>query len=322
MSTNRLVSTRVAFQTILRRPLRRRLLCVCVAAALWALPGQVAHAAVPWQRPGAQPQGAQPVDAEGSVLAVQGNAISMTTSTNQTMLVGITPMTSVRVTGTATPEALRAPMCVEFVGEVDKKGTVKDKITRLAIFTPKAGRQLGLFPEADAFQSAPAATDTKEKPAAIKLPATCTVRGKVKTFHAGSLSVTAGKLNVKAELDDSATIEIDLSDVSLVAHGDKIAVKGQAGRPGLVRAESVTIELAQPLTGKKRAAKPAKPAKKAKAGEPAEKEEPAEAKTGDNAEPAPEAKTDDGDGDTKAKPKPKSKPKIKPAADADSPFGQ
>jgi hypothetical protein len=126
--------------------------------------------------------------------------------------------------------------------------------------------------------------------------------------------VIAGKTNVKAELDENAKIEVDLSECSLASNGDKIQVKGQ-GVPGFIRAESVTIDLAQPLSGKKRAAKSAKTAKKAKPGEPAEKEEPAEATPGDNAEPQPETKTDDGAGDTKAKPKAKPKNKLGGAED-------
>jgi hypothetical protein len=354
MSSHYLVSAAVVSRGNLRRGLG-----VCLAAILAATLGPQVQAQTPRRnqgQPKAQPP--QPVDADGSVVSVQGSAIQLTTATNQTIMAVITPMTSVRVTGPATAEALQAKgsgshskLCVEFVADLAEGGKAKAQISRLAIITAGPGRPQGLLPESAAFQPPPAPAAGHGKvggPAAndggvfagpvgtksghgkshgkqegdgldlgvgassgpVKPPCVCTVRGTVKSCHGGSLIVTAGKTTVTAELADNAQIEVDLSDVSIASRGDKIQLKGQtAGRPELVRAESVQITLAQPFSGGRKhstgkAAKPEKsgskpgPAKKAAAPEPAEKkEEPAEAKTAGGDEP---------------KSKTKSKPKIGP----------
>jgi hypothetical protein len=340
----------------------RRALGVCLAAILGATLGQQVQAQTPRRNQGppkAQPP--QPVDADGSVVSVQGSAIQLTTATNQTIMAVITPMTSVRVTGPATAEALQAKgsgshskLCVEFVADLAEGGKAKAAISRLAIITAGPGRPQGLLPETAAFQPPPAPVAGHGKVGGaganaggdgggltgpvggktghgkahskdgdgldlgvgaasgpVKPPCVCTVRGTVKSCHGNSLIVTAGKTTVTAELADNAQIEIDLSDVSIASRGDKIQLKGQtAGRPELVRAESVQITLAQPFSGgrKKSTGKTAKseksapksgPAKKAAATEPAEKKE-----------EAAEAKTAAGGDEPKSKTK--SKPKIGP----------
>jgi hypothetical protein len=348
--------------TVISRGNLHRLLGVCLVVILGATLGPPVQAQIPPRRTQGQPkvQPPQPVDADGSVVSVQGSAIQMTTATNQTIMAVITPMTSVRVTGPATVDALQAKgggshskLCVEFVADLAEGGKAKAAISRLAIITAGPGRPQGLLPESAAFQPPPAPAAGHGKAGAganaggdggafpgpvggktghgkshgkdsdgldlgvgassgpVKPPCVCTVRGTVKSCHGNSLIVAAGRTTVTAEVADNAQIEVDLSDVSIASRGDKIQVRGQtAGRPELVRAESVQITLAQPFSGGRKhgagkTAKPEKsasksgPAKKAAAPEPAEKnEEPAEAKTV-------------GGGDV-PKSKTKSKPKIGP----------
>ncbi|MGA2066107.1 MAG: hypothetical protein ABSG86_14125 [Thermoguttaceae bacterium] len=312
----------------------RRLWGVGLAVVLGATWGPQAQAQI--RRP--QPPQPQPVTAEGTVAAVQGATIQLNTATNQPMVAGITPMTSLRVTGSATVDALQArsggshsKLCVEFVADLTEDGKAKGKISRLAIVTVGPGRPAGLLPESEAFKPPPAPmahskvgggggnvgggglaapVGTKKSrgkqdadldlgvgPSSsgrVKLPCVCTVRGTVKGFHGGTISVTAGRTNVTAELADNAQIEVDLCDLGPVSRGDKIQIQGmqipgQGGRPSLVRAESVEITLAQPFSGGRKhspskVAKPEKtssrpgPAKKVEAPEPAEKLEPAETK--------------------------------------------
>ena len=66
---------------------------------------------------------------------------------------------------------------------------------------------------------------------------------------------------MKFELTEEPKIGVDVADFSVVAKGDKVSIEGvmMPNRPGLARANKVTIELAEPLTGgkKKHATKPA-----------------------------------------------------------------
>ena len=232
----------------------------------------------------------------------------------------------------------RSKLCVEFKADLAEGGKAKASISRLAIISAGPGRPMGLLPESAAFQGPPLGAALPGKPGGggdlfgppeggkgghkargkdadgldlgvstpagsggpLKPPCACTVRGTVKSCHGNSISVLAGRHNVTAELADNAQIEIDVADLSIASHGDKIVAKGlTTPRPGVMLAESVEITLSQPYSGgggrKHAPAKTAKaektaarPAKKAAPPEPAEKkEEPAEAKSGDE----PKAKT-------------------------------
>ncbi|MGD0899966.1 MAG: hypothetical protein ABR915_19195 [Thermoguttaceae bacterium] len=336
-----------------------RSLGAVLVASLAALPCQQAGGANNWQqpnRPKIEPP--KPATGDGSIVGVQGNTITMTTATNQTMVVGITPMTSVRVTGAATKDAIKAGMCVEFVADVGEDHTAKEKIKRMAIFTPGPGRQKGLFPESAAFPQPPTLPGGKGKgpgaampgpdpglfdaPAAVKgghrlhgkkddegdlategpgnklkPPGVFDVRGQVKSFHDGALTVMADRTAVKAELADDAQIELSLADCSIASRGDKIHVTGQSmpGRPGLIGAQVVEITLKEPYSGGRRhasikgakaekaGAKSGPASKKGIAGEPADNEIPAAgpkkgaAKPDKTDGPAPKSKVKLGDDD-------------------------
>lgn len=258
----------------------------------------------------AQAPMAQAGEMQGTITGVANSMIQMKTATNETMVVGLTPMTAVRLTATAKPEALRSGMSVEFVAEVQKGGVVKDKVDHLTIFTPSQTRQPGLHPPEAAVKKGegeggldlglggpiggdpgigmepeqgpggrrtrgkrPPAGGAAVKPTAPQLPGSFCVRGIVRGFRDGSLTVQAGKQSLKLDLAENATIDVETSDYSLAGPGDTIHVKGQpAGRPGLIRAEKVSIEVAEPLTGKKRS-RTGKPAGKVEGKAPAAAED-------------------------------------------------
>jgi hypothetical protein len=218
----------------------------------------------------------QPVKISGTLIAANQNGIQISTSANQKILVGVRPDTQVSVTGTAEQDYLKSKskLTVEFVGEVDKgeKGgyVVKDKIDKLLIVSPTADRPLGLSP-ADA--ATPDKKDekgpkTKEKanplggdPLAGKpakgrssvpqIPGTFTVRGTVKMGKNGLMTVATGRWTIKATLADDATIDVDLADISVARPDDQVTASGRQVRPDAMMAESITIEMANPLTGKK-----------------------------------------------------------------------
>jgi hypothetical protein len=143
---------------------------------------------------------------------------------------------------------------------------------------------------------APATKPGKSQAGTMQLPAVCTVRGQIKNLHNGSMTLLAGKgVNIKADVEDAAQIDVDSSDYAHAVRGDKVSVKGR-GFPskGMVQAESVKIDCAAQLSGnKKRPAKAggaslksekpaAKPSARAKKDDPVDELAPAKEKPADD----------------------------------------
>jgi hypothetical protein len=232
---------------------------------------------------------------KGTIVSVSPSQIQISVD-SKPLYVMIGQNTNVSVTGTAEPEYLKAGMSVEFVAEVAKGGAVKDKVDHLTLVTVSSDRPAGLLPpdvgggkkggkegkalgnqDADAPVGGDAASPKtgrtgKSHTATPQFPGTFTVRGTLKMCKNGKITVAAARgPTVKAELADGATIDVDLADLRTAQRDDAVTVKGSQVRPGMIAAESVTIELANPLTGKKHAkpGKAAPPRGKAKDADPA-----------------------------------------------------
>jgi hypothetical protein len=245
----------------------------------------------------------QPVKTLGTLVAATADRLQLSNNQNQTIFVAIGPDTQVSVTGTAEQDYLKSGVTVEFLAEVAKGGTVKEKIDHLVIVSPTDDRPVGLFSpqslekkeekgakaeeenvnalardpaigdpaaakgrktgknEGDLFGGAPATKPAKSS-ASPQLPGTFTVRGTIKLNKSGALTLAAGRgPTIKAELADGVTIDVDMADVRIAQADDKVTVNGYArqAQPNVVLAESIKIELANPLTGvKKRVTRPAK----------------------------------------------------------------
>ena len=90
---------------------------------------------------------------------------------------------------------------------------------------------------------------------------TFTVRGTIKMFKNGKLTVAAGRgPTIKAELAEDATIDVDMADIKVAQRDDRVTVKGQTTQvqPNRIWAESIEIQLSNPLSGKKHKTPPAK----------------------------------------------------------------
>ena len=127
---------------------RRNLLGVCLVLALLA----PAYGQYQYQRPNPNrgPQGQPaPVNAEGTVQGVSGSMVRMTANDKQ-WFVMVSPMTKIRLTGTALPDFLATKVYVEFVASLEADGKGKEKVSQLTIFSPSADRPSGLFPESAA----------------------------------------------------------------------------------------------------------------------------------------------------------------------------
>ncbi len=110
----------------------------------------------------------------------------------------------------------------------------------------------------DLFNSKPA----KGQSSVLKPPGTFTVRGTIKMCKDGKITVAAGRgPTVKGELGDDVKIDVDMADIRVAQRDDKVTVNGitTQARPNMVMAESIAIELANPLSGaKKHSTHPAK----------------------------------------------------------------
>ena len=70
------------------------------------------------------------------------------------------------------------------------------------------------------------------------------------SYKAGKIVVAAGKGGVaKGEVDDDATINVDVADFSLAVKGDTVKVEGRASGAQTMQAESVTITAKETLSG-------------------------------------------------------------------------
>jgi RNase P/RNase MRP subunit p29 len=239
----------------------------------------------PRGKPGPQPV-LEAFDAAGTIEGLLPNGIQINSNANQRWVIMIPRQAKIEVTGTATADFLRPGLYVRFTAEVDKHGTVKEKVAQLSIFTPSRETPPGLFsPEAggagvggggfEGFGPGPGGGVGKP-PVGIgkplgKIPGKAapaatakayTVAGQVTAARNNKLTVNAGTASVKFEVTDDATIDVKMADYSLARKGDKVSVQGRMmkGRPGMGEATSVKIELVSPLSGGK--AKPSKPAPK------------------------------------------------------------
>ena len=261
---------------------RRLSICSVLAIAL-SLLDVLPAAAQPIRRgnPGMMP--AMSKSYKGTLVSSSPSQLQISVD-SKPLYVMIGQNTQVSVTGAAEQEYLKPGLAVEFVAEVAKGGVVNDKIDHLTLVTISSDRPGGLLPPEAAASGKKAAKDDQAQPAGPptgdaasgktskprggkpQLPGTYAVRGTLKMCKNGKISVavTHGPL-VKADLADGATIDVDLADVRLAQRDDAVTVKGKQMRPGVIAAESVTIELANPLTGKKHAKSTKTPPARSKA---------------------------------------------------------
>ena len=218
-----------------------------------------------------QPQSAE---IEGTFDDVMSGGFMVTDGKGQLWHVIVPRNAKIEVTGTATADYLRAGLLVELTGELEGHVAIKGKVSELKIVSPSPERPLGIF-SGEADKASDASGDAGDKPAkrgktagktagkgaAAGAPAgggPCRIVGRL-GGRGGKFSIQAGHGTLQLTLDDQPTINVELTDYTLAAKGDKVSIKGmkQPARPGLAQASEVKIELAEPLSGAKKKA-PAK----------------------------------------------------------------
>ena len=230
------------------RQFRSLALAAWVAGTLFAT-ALIAQA--PWQQPGHAK-----LEAKGKVVGVSGGAVQLRTEREEPWIVKVVPgKTSVQVTGEADVSFLRPGQFLKFVGEIDEKGALQDDLEELDIFTPAGKVSPGLYQQG-------AGEDAK--PMRKFAAGSYEVRAKLGSLKDGQLVVGVGSKKVTGKLSDRIKIKVSLNDASYASEGDKIEVTGwyseRDGRPnpaqmkpGVGYAEEMTITLARPLEGNKKA---------------------------------------------------------------------
>ena len=222
------------------------------------------------QQRGAMPAQQQPtvVNLKGKIEAIKAGMVKIGTTAGESWMVKIPRAAEIHVLGAAKPDFLCPGQFVSFKVKLDQRGMAQEKLTELKIFTPSKSSVLGLFPESgfsggpDAAKEAEAEAKTKKKrktrgksKAATLKTAVYEVNGRIAGVKRnGQWLVKTPHGDVTFELAEDVAISFDLAEYSHARPGDAISCTGLQNGQGMATADSMQIELAQPLpytTGKK-----------------------------------------------------------------------
>jgi hypothetical protein len=173
------------------------------------------------------PAVAQPVRVKtsGSVVSVAPGFIYMVSDEQQRHAVKVpTDKKVITVTGRLNHDQLRPGMIVRFSGTLNGH-TLEEEVSEVTVFTPADGFPPGILMD--------------ETPPLIT--------GRVQSFKAATLVVTAGRQRVTAKLADDAAVKVNTGDHSVVPAGARIEVSGYLTKAtGQISPQRVNISLPDP----------------------------------------------------------------------------
>ncbi len=204
------------------------------------------------------------IDLDGTISGVRPGAILVTTATNETWGVKLTPRTKIKVTGNAGLDVLRRGVFVRFTATVDKRRSrIADKVGKLTVFTPSQDQEYmpGVFypggagadDEMQPFGAPPfgAQPPRAKRHAAAANKETFDIRARVVGSRKGKLNLYVPnqffKPSLSIRLADDVVIDVDSADYSIAKSGDKLQARGEQFARTAIEASKVTIELAKPL---------------------------------------------------------------------------
>jgi hypothetical protein len=156
----------------------------------------------------------------------------------------------VKITGTASADALAVGMYVQFKGTFNRFGKGTEPIKDVVIFSPDANNQPGAYEIGGGSNAFDEPTPTKKKGP----PPTTTmyqIAGRITAVHKNIINVDCGNLKVKPEIAPDATVKLESSDPSWASSGDKITIAGVILGQGRALCSTATIEVS-PIVGKKK----------------------------------------------------------------------
>ncbi|MFT7644049.1 MAG: hypothetical protein ACI9G1_005815, partial [Pirellulaceae bacterium] len=116
-------------------------------------------------------------------------------------------------------ELLQPGMFIRFTNEFDKRGIPQNAVTKLTVFTPREGYEIGVFPNAGLGNEALFADVGEVKKPKVET-SSFLVAGQLTALRKGTFTVKAGNVQIKGELADTAQLSFDISDYSLSRPGD------------------------------------------------------------------------------------------------------
>lgn len=155
---------------------------------------------------------------------------------------------------------LRPNMLVRFKNSFDAKGRPVALVRQLEVITLRPDLQLGLIPDSKLGGGGAGLFSNDEPVKRPSAPETMsfTVAGKLRALKDGKMLVAAGNSAVQSQLDEKATISVDVADYSLAREGDTVRFRGwyYLGFPERVVSSEMTITAKEKLgtevaTGKK-----------------------------------------------------------------------
>jgi len=189
----------------------------------------------------------------GKVDSTKGSMLTALNFGNERIFVYVMPqyLKSLSVKGTAEPSAIKQGMGIRFVGKMDEKGVVADKVTELYLVTHEGPLSECAIGEDTEFAGTIVSNDSKGN---IK----ATINGVKKEVKGEKELITKRVKLVTFQVADDAKISVDLKDISLARANDTVTVVGKqvknnnVDNPFHIIAEVLTIELTEPLSGLKR----------------------------------------------------------------------
>jgi hypothetical protein len=201
---------------------------------------------------------AQP-EFQAKIEAIQGATIYVLNFANERIAIQVMPQPitkTISVKGTGEISAIKSGLGMRFAGKVDEAGVVADKVAEFYLVTPDYMPEFSLNEDTEIVGKI---NSFDPKTSTIKLAVNA-----VKKELKGEKEVTTKKVKLATlTLAEEPKINVDLKDLSLAHKNDMITVSGKVARniqtnqeiPNSIIAESVVIDLAEPLSfGKKRVA--------------------------------------------------------------------
>ncbi|MBC8353896.1 MAG: hypothetical protein H8E66_17995 [Planctomycetes bacterium] len=192
------------------------------------------------------------VTAKGIVKGVRPGVLAVVTEQGQQWLVK-TPERpqGISFVASANRSWLRPGMLVKFKNSFDAKGKPAALVRQLEVISLRADTQIGLTPDAKLAGGGAGLFSDDEPAKKSTAPKTMsfTVVGTLRGFKDGNILVAAGRTTVQSQLDEKASISVDVSDYSLARDGDSVQVSGwyYLGQRDRVFSTRLTISSKQKL---------------------------------------------------------------------------
>lgn len=169
------------------------------------------------------------ITATGVIKGIRPGVLAVVTEQGEQWLVKVPDRPQdVSLVASANPNWLRPGMLVRFKNTFDAKGRPVATVRQLEVISLRADTQLGLIPDSQFGGGASGLFSNDEPTKKQSAPETMsfTVAGTLRGFKDGNLLVVAGNTPVQSQLDEKASISVNISDYSLAREGDTVQVTG------------------------------------------------------------------------------------------------